>query len=502
MKYAVPVASLTLVVSTLAFQVTTYAAPGSSEPFVSVELGLAELSPRGEAGGYAMPASGASVNLSYRQTGDSNWKTAVMHTFSDDRAIDLKWDSQAGWGGSTLDSCQFTEGYKAPSGVQATDDTSLGSSLGRILSGIGGFSIYTISCNDAHNGSGHSGGAYTVTDTVILANDDATQCSDGIDNDGDGYIDYNGGITIGADWIQGTGSCSYVCSSAGEVHTPDSRGNMCSSGEAVVKEAIDQLGTGILIYGCWGGACPNGINFSNTYEFGSGCYYPGQKVDSDATDRTIACPCGERIIYSDPDPDCTGPLDDSEDSDSPTATIEVRNVTDGVDWTGDDLTVDETDNIDIRWSSTNATSCSGSHFVTGSATNGTDLSPDLPLTGQSLQYFLSCTDGTETAYDWLTLNTTNCIPSIDVDQPFTYSGDAVNVSWDANCGGGSVGSCVVSGPGLNISPLTSGTGSQPVTIFGEATFAIDCRVDKSGDPSGSLQYDSATVKVLPKIEET
>ena len=93
-------------------------------------------------------------------------------------------------------------------------------------------------------------------------------------------------------WVRGTGSCSAVCSAAGKTHTPDSRGNRCSSGEANVRDAILQLGTGILIYGCWGGACPNGVNFSNTYESGGMyCYYPGQKLDWDATDRTVACPC-------------------------------------------------------------------------------------------------------------------------------------------------------------------------------------------------------------------
>ncbi len=57
------------------FAVAVYFFSSTSNPFVSVELGLAELSPNGESGGFAVPASGGSnpstFNYSCADTGES-----------------------------------------------------------------------------------------------------------------------------------------------------------------------------------------------------------------------------------------------------------------------------------------------------------------------------------------------------------------------------------------------------------------------------------------------
>ena len=56
----------------------------ASDTFFSVEFGLAELSPRGEEGGYAMPASGASA------------PTGLSHSCSSDgRSVTLRWSSSS-----------------------------------------------------------------------------------------------------------------------------------------------------------------------------------------------------------------------------------------------------------------------------------------------------------------------------------------------------------------------------------------------------------------------
>ena len=188
---------------------------------------------------------------------------------------------------------------------------------------------------------------------------------------------------------------------------------------------------------------------------------------------------------------------------TPTATLEVENVTDGISWTGSDITIDDTDDINFQWSSTDADSCSGTYFTTGGATSGTDNSPTQPAAGANLQYILSCTGIGGTTYDFLNVNAhINCTPSISADEDITREGNSVNISWDANCGGGNLSNCSVDGPGLSVSPLTVETGNQSVSPSGEATYAIDCRADKSSDPGSSTQYDAVTVKILPSFEET
>lgn len=177
-------------------------AENASDP--SVELGLLETSPKGAEAGLAMPASGASLQLSYRQTGESNWKTASPGVLPDDDAVDLRWQTSAGskgyvYGstgkiirtnsGSDMDNCRFTSGYLAPTGDLAGDGTSIGQSFGRNLSDTGNRSTYSISCTDDHDEAGHSGNPYSLSDTVLLSL--VTECSDDIDNDGDGLIDEN-----------------------------------------------------------------------------------------------------------------------------------------------------------------------------------------------------------------------------------------------------------------------------------------------------------------------
>lgn len=156
-----------------------------SEAIASVELGLSEMSPRGIAGGFAIPASGSSV-LTWRQAGGQQWSGANAQ-LPDDRAVDLRWVSNRGVGAG-ISNCRFTSGFLAPSGVQAISDISLGSPVARHLSDAPGrASTYILTCRDDDHGT-------NLTDSVALTlgpDSGEPECSDGIDNNDveDTYID-------------------------------------------------------------------------------------------------------------------------------------------------------------------------------------------------------------------------------------------------------------------------------------------------------------------------
>ena len=176
MKYVISFTTIICSAVVLLFGLTFFSV-NANAPFASVEIGLSELSPAGEIGGRAMPASGASVELSYRQTGETTWRTENPGILPDDDAVQLRWQNVSG-SGASMDNCTFIAGYRAPSGQQANSGTSVDGS--RVLSAVGNSSTYTIECTDLHSESGHNGVPYTDTDTALLMLQ--TECNDGVDN--------------------------------------------------------------------------------------------------------------------------------------------------------------------------------------------------------------------------------------------------------------------------------------------------------------------------------
>ena len=185
MKYIISLSSLVAFGAAIVFSISLFTSSVVAAPFASVELGISETSPRGEAGGLAMPASGSSVNLQYKRDIDSTWLSASPGIISTDEGIDLRWQKSGGT--SDLDDCIFTSGYKAPSGTVIINGDSDGPASDRYLSATGNGSTYTISCIDNHDDAGHTGVAYSDTDTVVLMLE--TACNDGVDNDGDTLVD-------------------------------------------------------------------------------------------------------------------------------------------------------------------------------------------------------------------------------------------------------------------------------------------------------------------------
>ena len=179
------------------------------------------------------------------------------------------------------------------------------------------------------------------------------------------------------------------------------------------------------------------------------------------------------------------------DNAPPSVTLEVQNTTDGGSWSGSDLTIDAGDETSLRWDSTYATSCSGENFSTGGSADGTQTDVTEPVLGETTQYTVQCSGGGGTAYDWLSVSATGVGPDISCTPSVVRSGNSVTCSWNTN--DALPENCSVSGPGINVSPLTSATGNQTVTLSNESIFTIDCGV------SGNAEI---IIQVLPEIQET
>lgn len=179
------------------------------------------------------------------------------------------------------------------------------------------------------------------------------------------------------------------------------------------------------------------------------------------------------------------------DNAPPSVTLEVQNTTDGGSWSGSNLTIDAGDSISLRWDSTYATTCLGGNFTTGGSADGTQTDVTEPILGETIQYTVSCTGGGGQASDSLSVTATGVGPSISCSPVVVRQGNSTTCSWNTN--DALPENCSVSGPGINESPLTSGSGSQTATVSNESVFTIDCGV--SGDAEVIIQ-------VLPVIQET
>jgi hypothetical protein len=135
----------------------------------------------------------------------------------------------------------------------------------------------------------------------------STEVCNGIDDDCDGDFDEGGDLcALGqvcesgncvdeGDWVSTWGlSCTTACILAGKTASSNNYDQECTSGEAVIPRAIEELGAGIYLSGCWPNSCTDpgmSIGTNPTSTIGGYCYIPGQKHDWDATDITAACFC-------------------------------------------------------------------------------------------------------------------------------------------------------------------------------------------------------------------
>lgn len=177
-----------------------------------------------------------------------------------------------------------------------------------------------------------------------------------------------------------------------------------------------------------------------------------------------------------------------DNDNEPTATIEVRNITQDTGWTSESIVIAVGDQVELRWESTSVTNCSGSAFSTGGATSGSTNDVAEPAASSSKTFGINCTGNHGNASDSLSVTAAGGgVGEVTVDPPIVRPGDVTTVIWKD-----SPTTCTLTGPGLNMTSLPDPDGSVEVTVNGESTYTLTC-------PGGT---DTATVRVLPVIQET
>lgn len=140
----------------------------------------------------------------------------------------------------------------------------------------------------------------------------------------------------------------------------------------------------------------------------------------------------------------------------------------------------------IDWTSSYATSCTGTNFPTGGATVGSvTVSPPVTTT-----YGITCTNGTRSASSSATVTVNPADITLSISPAVTVrQGDPATVSWGVV---GTPDSCSISGPGLS---STAFSGAQSVIINQQSTYTMNCLT--GGVPSSK----SVTIGVTPRFDE-
>ena len=197
---------------------------------------------------------------------------------------------------------------------------------------------------------------------------------------------------------------------------------------------------------------------------------------------------------------------------APTATLEQR-INDTAAWSESDVTIISGDDIRLKWSSTNASSCTGSGGVGGfstgvsSTTSGVDDSILEPGVGSSATYTVTCTGSGGSVSDSITV-TKQSPPTVTMETQVgtgTWSTnnyiminitDEVSIKWSST----DSTSCTGTGSGFNVSN-TSGTDTditEPGTNS-ETTYTVTCT-----GPGGSTTKNIilSTLLTLPTLTLT
>ena len=161
-------------------------------------------------------------------------------------------------------------------------------------------------------------------------------------------------------------------------------------------------------------------------------------------------------------------------------------------WQTDYLILRLGEDLNLKWSGSNITSCSGSGFNTGNRTDGTKNGVAKPTAGSSTVYSITCDgQGGSRVTDSLTVTAIGK-PTIKADPTLVRYGDgSATITWDTK----GATTCKVSGRDMPTDTLNityNLTGSRTLTNFTSSeTFTINCA-------TGS---DTVTVRVSAKINE-
>lgn len=283
----------------------------------------------------------------------------------------------------------------------------------------------------------NSNGSNTSTVTVNV--NALTQCNDGLDNNGNGQIDMaDPGCTDPTDPTEST-QCADGINNDGDAWT-DLADPGCTGPTDTTESPNPQ--------------CSDGVDNDG----GGDTDYPADLGCSGITDTTES-----------PNP----PVPPTANLSGPASVITGNNAT-------------------LTWSSTNATSCTGTGFNTGGATSGSlSVGPLSNPPQASYGYQISCSGAANPpASDTHTVNVVVPTVDISVSPDRVTAGGSVNVSWTSS----QATSCTVSGTNGFASSGLTGTNVSSGPINTQTTFTVTC--------DGAAATDYAIVNVVPFFEET
>ena len=467
----------------------------------SVELGISEVSPRGEAGGFAMPASGASVELSFKQTNDQVWDSSASAALLDDRAVDLKWVSTAGSGSgwtSKNDWCYFSTGNRVPTDIDVTgvsiSNSAIGSSYNRHLSLVGGSDTYTIYCLDVHD-----------TDWDLCATEGG-ECT----FSGTKVVSYGGKDASGNDrYTYGYFDDVMQCETASYTFDPlPGKEKKCYTSPSEGGYHVSSDIADLSLQAGWDGIPECSDGYDNADE---------EDTVADASDPGCWKQPGEPWTYD--------ANDNDEDDNSPSMTL-IACESDGVCVTnGGTLKIDDSDEVTLTWTSSNTDFCDSVGTFTmpsGNPTAYTDWNGITePAEGDPAEpLIVACGNGgtPEVAEVVYVINPTielipypnpPIIPSegMPPSDPATITPIISTYNPDL---------CYIYGPGLEDEPsittmtgdgrLSGGEYDAQLNARGETAYILTCYPDLDADgiadPGGEAVTDTAIFRILPEVQET
>lgn len=178
---------------------------------------------------------------------------------------------------------------------------------------------------------------------------------------------------------------------------------------------------------------------------------------------------------------------------TPTVNLQIREI--GTSTWQNELTVDTGDQVELTWSSSNATRCLGTGFSTGSGNpaNGTQQSITEPASGEQT-YTITCYNGSSgsapSGSNSVTLTVNAGEPTLEATPALVDSGDTSTLEYNTDGFEG----CTITGPGGSvIAANVTGSGTQATDpIYGQTVYTLAC-------PGGA--EDTATIRVRPVFEE-
>lgn len=180
----------------------------------------------------------------------------------------------------------------------------------------------------------------------------------------------------------------------------------------------------------------------------------------------------------------------------PTVDLDIRAIGDET-W-ADEVAIDLGENVELTWSSTNATRCVGdTHFSTGSAPNdeGTQQTVAEPASGERT-YAVRCyngpSDSDPNSTDSVTVNVLASAPEIAATPALVNSGETSTIEWELN-GHTQCAIDASNGDVIGTDPLTTDGSGGTSAMYGEVTYTITC------DDTGAT--DTAKVRIRPDFDE-